>query len=149
MIRRTLTAVAVAGGLLVGACGGETVYVTVEPTTTTTDAPVRTTTTQPASTRPPAIVDVPAVYDPSGYDTSIWAGARDFWWQFSTEELLNMGLIICQQFDQGRTIEQVAMDLVEILISNGLENMSDGVAAMTASALMYLCPEHEWWLDTI
>ena len=149
MIRRTLTAVAVAGGLLVGACGGETVYITVDPTTATTDAPVRKTTTTTAKPRPPASVDVPAVYDPQGYDTAIWADANEFWWEFTTEQLLNMGLVICQEFDSGNTLDGVTAELIDILMRNNLLGYSASVGVMVGAALVYLCPEHSWWLDTI
>lgn len=144
MFGKTIATLAVAGGLMVSACGGETVYVTVEPTTTTTETP--TTTARP---RPPASTPAPSVYDPEAYDEAIWSQANDFWWGFTREQLLNMGLVICQQFDQGRTIDQVAIDLTEIINRNGAQNLADGVASMTAAALLYLCPEHAWWLETI
>lgn len=149
MIRRTVTAAVVAGGLLLGACGGETVYVTVEPTTTTT---ARTTTTAPPETRPPASFDSPSYnsgYDPNAYDAAIWSEAHDFWWAFSTEELLSMGLIICEEFDRGQTLNQVTEDLVGILIRTGTADLMEGTAAMVVSALTFLCPEHQWWLNTL
>lgn len=156
---KTKAVIALTAATFLVSCGGtEVVYVseTVPAADLQTTTVARTTTTKaPAETRPPASFDTPATnnyasgYDPEAYDTAIWSEANDFWWAFSTEELLNMGLTICQEFDRGQTIEQVAASLVLILMRNNLQYMSSAVATMTAAALIYLCPEHEWWLSTL
>jgi hypothetical protein len=149
---------AIIGAATIGlvACGGDTVYVIQEPSTTapkTTTTASKTTTTV-SEARPPA--NIPSGgggyrggYDPDMYDTAIWSEANDFWWLFTTEQLLQMGLIICEEFDRGQTLDQVTMSLVEILIDTGTADLMKGTATMTAAALMFLCPEHEWWLQTI
>jgi hypothetical protein len=147
------TAVAVIALVTLAACGGDTVYVVQEPTTT---AKKTTTTIQeaPAETRPPA--NIPSGnsgyrggYDPETYDAAIWSEANDFWWLFSTEELLQMGLIVCEEFDRGQSLNQVNESLIEILINTGTVDLMKGTATMVAAALMFLCPEHEWWLNTL
>lgn len=148
MNKKLLTATAI-GALLLTACGGDTVYVTVEPTTTTV---ARTTTTQPPDTRPSASFDTPSYdnsYDPEAYDTAIWSEANDFWWLFTTEQLLNMGLVICEEFDRGQTLDQVTESLVDVLIDTGTADLMEGTATMVVSALTFLCPEHSWWLGTL
>lgn len=143
----TLAIATLSGALLLTACGSKTVYVTVEPSTTTT--PKTTTTTEARVSRPPVSVLSRPSYDPDGYDEMLWSEANEFWWQFTQEELLNMGLVICQQFDMGRTLDQVTSQLIDILIANGIPEYSLAIGTMMGSALIYLCPEHEWWLDTI
>lgn len=135
------------------ACGTDVVYMT--PTTTeateqetTTKAP---TTTKPKETRPTVTFSSGPTgdYDPEGYDTAIWSVAPDFWNAFSTEKLLEMGLVVCQEFDSGKTLDDVTDIIMSALIESNALNTMEGFAAMTTAALMFLCPEHEWWLDTI
>lgn len=137
---------------LLAACGTEVVYVT--PTTveqaeeeTSTQAP---TTTKPKVTRPTVTFSSGSTgsYDPEGYDTAIWSVAPDFWNAFSTEKLLEMGLVVCQEFDNGKTLDEVNDTILSALIETNTLSAMDGFAAMTTAALMFLCPEHEWWLDT-
>jgi len=136
----------------ISACGGDTVYVIQEPTTTVPKS-TTTVTEAPAETRPP--VSLPSggghnsSYDPDAYDDAIWSEANDFWWLFSTEQLLQMGLIICEEFDRGQTLDQVTASMVEILINTGTADLMEGTAVMMASALFHLCPEHSWWVSTI
>lgn len=135
------------------ACGSEVIYMT--PTTTevseqetTTEAP---TTTKPKQTRPTVTYSPGPTggYDPEGYDTALFTQARDFWTVFSTEELLEAGLMVCQELDNGATIDEVTETIVSALIQSNALDAMEGFAAMTAAALMFLCPEHEWWLDTL
>lgn len=138
------------GALLLTACGGETVYVMVDPTTPETTVKSTTTTVGTSAPRPSAsTIPSSSMYDPESYDTAIWRDANEFWWSFTTEELLNMGLTICQEFDRGQSLDQVTQALVQILIVNDLTQYSNDVATMMGASLIYLCPEHSWWLDTI
>ena len=147
------TAVALTTLITLTACAGDTVYVVQEPTTTT---PKTTTTIQetPTETRPPA--NIPSGnsgyrggYDPDMYDNALYSEANDFWWLFTTDQLLQMGLIICEEFDRGQTLNQVNQELIKILIDTGTIDLTKGTATMVAAALMFLCPEHEWWLNTL
>lgn len=135
------------------ACGTDVVYMTP----TTTEAPEQETTTEvPTTTRPkqtrPTVTysnSPDGDYDPEGYDTAIWSVAPDFWNAFSTEKLLEMGLVVCQEFDNGKTLNEVNDIILSALIDTNTLSAMDGFAAMMTAALMFLCPEHEWWLDTI
>jgi hypothetical protein len=154
MFKKFLVPTSMALAILAGC--GDTVYVVddtsntdesivaeVEETTTTTKAP---TPRPPSSTFPES---TSSVYDPDSYDTAIWSQARDFWWMFTTEELLNMGLLICEELDAGSSLESVSQQLVDIMINTNTAYLAQGLAAMTAAALMYLCPEHQWQIDAI
>jgi len=117
-----------------------------------TDAPRKTTTTKPSSPRPSASVSpAPSTssYDPEGYDSAIWEEANEFWWLFSTEDLLTMGLLVCEELDRGASIESVTQQLVNAMINTNTAYLSTGMATMAASAIVYLCPEHDWVLSTL
>jgi hypothetical protein len=144
--------------LILASCGGtEIVYVTPttkpEESTTTTTTQVATTlaTTPPLATRPPS--NVPSgssgSYDPDGYDNFLWSSVNDFWWLFTEEELLQMGLLVCEEFDRGSTLDQVTTALVQVMSDTNTAYLAEGLAGVTAGALTFLCPEHGWWLNTI
>jgi hypothetical protein len=149
MIRRTALTVMAVCATAMTACGGDTVYVVAEPTTTSTA--VENTTTQPAGTRPPA--DTPSVsagkYDPEAYDTFLWNSVNDFWWLFTQDQLLQMGLIVCEEFDSGATLDQVTEQLLNAMADTNTMYLMEGLAAVTASAVTFLCPEHSWVLESI
>lgn len=154
-MKKSLIAVTLAGVIGLTACGKETVYIVTEAT----EAPAeeapdttakRTTTTKPAETRPPASVPDPvSVYDPEGYDTFLWESVNDFWWLFTTEELLTMGLLVCEEFDRGSTLDEVSEQLVNVMANTNTAYLAEGMAAVTAGAVTFLCPEHYWWMNTI
>lgn len=158
-MKKSLIALVAVGALGLSACGRETVYIVTDATTPTaesdtTDAPEttvkRTTTTQPAVTRPPASVPSSSgIYDPEGYDTFLWESVNDFWWLFTTEELLTMGLLVCEEFDRGQTLDQVTASLIDVMMNTNTEYLMEGLAAVTAGAVTFLCSEHSWWMDTI
>lgn len=132
----------------------KTVYVsdtTTKQTTTTTE--VEVTTEAPAETRPDADYsssnNYTPTYDPAGYDTFIYDSAYSFWAAFSTEDLLQMGLVVCDTFDSGATLDDVTSVLIASMTRTGTLYAMEGVAAMTAGALTFLCPEHSWWLETL
>ena len=138
--------------MFVVSCGGtEVVYVkeTVpadEVESTTTASPK---TTVPAATRPPSNVpDYSGGYDPELYDDFLWESVNEFWWLFSEDQLLQMGLLVCEEFDRGSTMDEVTRALTQI-VQNTSPAFMDGLAAVTAGALVFLCPEHQHWLDTI
>lgn len=155
-MRKTVLATLATASLLT-ACGGtEVIYVTPAteaPTETdsATDTTARkTTSTQPAATRPPAsIPTTPATYDPEAYDTFLWESVNEFWWLFTGEQLLAMGLLVCEAFDDGYTLDEVTEELVSVLTNINSPQFMEGLAAVTAGALTYLCPEHSYWLSSI
>ena len=136
-------------------CGGETVYIVTESTKpvqeeATETTVQRTTTTRPAETRPPA--SAPATssyYSPELYDDFLWESVNEFWWLFTEDQLLQMGLLVCQEFDRGQTLDQVTESLIGVMSNTSTLYLSEGMAAVTAGALTFLCPEHGWWLETI
>lgn len=146
-MKKSLIAVATAGIIGLTACGSKTVYVTATEAPETTAKKTTTTTSAPAETRPPSDVATgaysPSGYDPEAYDTAIWSQANEFWWMFSTEELLQMGLIVCETFDTGASAEDVSAMLVDIMIDTGTTSQATGLATMVAAAVLYLCPEHQ------
>lgn len=154
-MKKSLIAVALVGVIGLTACGKETVYIVTEateaPAEEAPDTTVkRTTTTKPAETRPPASVPDPvSVYNPEGYDTFLWESVNDFWWLFTTEELLTMGLLVCEEFDRGSTLDEVSEQLVNVMANTNTAYLAEGMAAVTAGAVSFLCPEHYWWMSTI
>jgi hypothetical protein len=140
---------------VLASCGGETVYVVAEtqaPATTekvtTTTKPLQT--TPPLATRPPS--NVPTYnggYSPESYDNFLWESVNDFWWLFTTDQLLQMGLLVCEEFDRGSTLEDVNYSLLNIMSDTNTLYLMEGLAAVVAGAVVFLCPEHEWWLSTI
>lgn len=149
MIRKTAIAAVAVCGLAITACGGDTVYVVAEPTTTL-PAKTTTTTVKPTDTRPPSQPQaVSDVYDPEAYDAFLWEQVNDFWWLYSKDQLLQMGLLICEEFDSGATLDQVNSELMAIMENTDTLYLMNGVAAMSAAAVTFLCPEHSWWLETL
>jgi hypothetical protein len=154
-MKKSIIALTMAGLIGLTACGKETVYIVTDATEAPADeAPdttvKRTTTTQPAETRPPASVpSSSSVYDPEEYDTFIWSSVKDFWWLFTKEDLLTMGLLVCEEFDRGSTLDEVTQQLINAMTNTNTAYLMEGLAAVTAGALTYLCPEHSWWLETI
>lgn len=155
-MKKSLIALVAVGSIGLSACGGtETVYIVTEATeapakkeTTTTVA--RTTTTRPPETRPPA--NVPSYsgdYDPEMYDDFLWTSVNDFWWLFTQDQLLTMGLLVCEAFDSGATLDDVTNELLSAMANTSTIYLMEGLAAVTAGAVTFLCPEHAWWLDTI
>ena len=136
-------------------CGGETVYVvtetsapaTTEKATTTTKPPQ---TTPPLATRPPSNVpDYSGEYSPDLYDSFLWESVNDFWWLFTEDQLLQMGLLVCEEFDRGSTLEDVNYSLLNVMNNTDTLYLMEGLAAVVAGAVIFLCPEHSWWLDTL
>lgn len=135
-------------------CGTEVVYVvtTEAPSEEVieTDAP-RATTTNPQSFRPPSsnYQEVPNDYDPEAYDTFLWENVNEFWWLFTKEQLLTMGLLVCEEFDRGQTLDQVSESVLNALSNTSTLYLMDGLAAVTGAAVTFLCPEHSWWMSTL
>ena len=151
-MKKALATIGVASVLTLTACGGDTVYVTVTEPPTTTIKKITTTlaTTPPLATRPPS--NTPSgvgTYDPDLYDNFLWSSVNDFWWLFTTDQLLQMGLLVCEEFDRGSTIDEVTYALIEVMSDTNTIYLSEGMAGVVAGALTFLCPEHGWWLETI
>jgi len=138
--------------VLLGSCGGtEVVYVKetvpAEEVQSTTTTPRKTST--PAATRPPSNVpDYSGGYDPDLYDGFLWESVNDFWWLFTTDQLLQMGLLVCEEFDRGSSMDDVTASLMNVVQDTSPAFM-EGLAAVAAGALVFLCPEHKHWLNTI
>jgi len=149
-MKKTLIATTLVGALALTACGKETVYVVAEPTTTTAPKTTTTVTSRPPSYVPePGYQEVPNTYDPDAYDTFLWEQVNDFWWLFTRDQLLQMGLIVCEEFDRGQNLDQVSETLVQIMLDTNTPYFMDGLAAVTGAALTFLCPEHSWQLEAI
>ena len=157
MKKRVLATLSVISLIPLVGCGKETVYIvseapaTTEATVPDTTVARATTTSNPQSFRPPAsnYQEVPNYYDPEQYDTFLWESENDFWWLFTKEQLLAMGLLVCEAFDDGYTLDEVTEELISAMINTGTSDLMEGLAAVTAGAVTFLCPEHSWWMDTI
>lgn len=146
--KATLVAGLAVASLVAVSCGGDTVYITAEPTTT---AVAKTTTTVGAlatGTRPQPSYQT-GTYDPAAYDAAIWSDANDFWWLYTTDELLNFGLIICSSLDSGMSIQDVGNMILDSLAQTGTLGYAEAMAVVTAAALAFLCPEHYDVLATL
>lgn len=139
------------------ACGERIVYVesTVPPTEppvettiapTTTVAP--TTTTEP-ETRP-TIVEPAAnpqqFYDPEGYLDWLYVEAPDLYWGLNDEDLINIGLIVCQMWDEGYTLMESSETLIDAMINTGTTQYAGESGVAMAAAAYFLCPEYTDWL---
>lgn len=85
-------------------------------------------------------------YDLRAYDAAIQSLATSFWWLFSTEELLNMGSLVCEELDSGESLESARNKLIDAKINSSVTYVAEGVAVMAVSAIIFLCPEHQWRL---
>ena len=147
--------------LTLTACGERIVYVesTVPPTDPpmTTEAPVETTTTVPPTTttepqtRPTVLSNEPAnpndIYDPQGYLDWMALEAPDLWWSLDDEPLLEVGLIICEMFDGGMSLLEVAETLVQSMINTGTGYYAEDLGVAIAAASVFLCPEYRDWVE--
>lgn len=153
-MKKSILATAVVGTLALTACGKETVYVT-QTEAPTTEAPVTlppVTSTAPAPTRPPASYDntqTNGQYDQAGFMSAVQVGAPTVYILMPDADILNMGLLICETFDSGATLDEVTQMMVSAMMDSGSMGFMEELAAVQASAMLYLCPEHAWWLDTL
>lgn len=142
----------------VSSCG-DTVYVvndTVpEEESSDTSKPEKaetTTTVKTKTSRPPASTKAPSPslsYDPDGYDSFIWEEANEFWWLYTTDDLLTMGLLVCDELDRGSSLDSVTEQIVNAMINTNTSYLMEGMAAMTVAAINFLCPEHSSKLSTL
>jgi len=154
-MRKLLATTALAAIMGISACGGETVYVVAETQApaatqkaTTTTKPLQT--TPPLATRPPSNTpNYSGGYNPELYDNFLWESVNDFWWLFTKDQLLQMGLLVCEEFDRGSTLDDVTYSLLDIMSDTNTMFLMEGLSAVVAGAVVFLCPEHQWWLDTI
>jgi len=140
MKNRTTIAACAAAIALVASCGGtRTVY--VENTdavdegyevTTTTDAPIAT----PAPTLPPVA----------------WTGEDEYLFDIknsvgfvavSDYDLLDTGYMVCDTLRGGAT----AVDVILAITGVGYEQ--EFLTALTASAVLNLCPDQQWKFDSL
>ena len=147
--------------LTLSACGERIVYVesTVPPTDppTTTEAPVETTTTVPPTTttepqtRPTVMSNEPAnpnnIYDPQGYLDWMALQAADLWWVLGDDPLLEAGLVICEMFDSGMSLREVADTVVAAMINTGTGIYAEDLGVAIAAASVFLCPEYRDWVQ--
>lgn len=143
----------IAGLAVLASCGGRTVYVVdslpevPEESVPETKAPKTT----PAPTRPPASYssDTSGGYDEDAFFDEVRREAPVMYSLLPDSDILNMGLVICETFDSGATITEVSEMLVSSMMSTGTASYASDVATVTGASLLYLCPEHSWWLNTL
>lgn len=144
---------ALVGLVVLTACGSKTVYIT--DTTPATEAPVETTTTvapAPAPTRPQASYNPEPSsggYDEAGFFGAVIVNAPTVYSILPDSDILNIGLIICEQFDAGMTLTQVTDLVLNAMAGSGTLGYMDEIAAIEGAAIVFLCPEYAFWLDTI
>ena len=158
MKKKIQTAVIIGCAVMgLAACGGKTVYVVDSlpevPGVEETDAPETTKAPKatPAPTRPPS--SQPPVttgsYDEDAFFYAVESNAPSIYAFMANSDILDMGLIICETLDTGASIQEVSAMLVRVMANTGTTSYASDVAGVTAAALLYLCPEHKWWLDTL
>ena len=143
----------IAGFAVLASCGGKTVYVVDSlPEVPAESVPeTKAPKTTPAPTRPPASYssDTSGGYDEDAFFFEVRMEAPVMWSLLPRTEILNMGLVICETFDSGATITEVSEMLVASMMSTGTASFASDVATVTGASLLYLCPEHSWWLNTL
>lgn len=119
---------------------------TVAPTTTTTVAPTTTTEApKPAATTPR--YSAPTRMDEELYLDWVALMGPDLYWELSDQDLLDTAYMVCAFHDAGGDLQGISEILVEVINSYRLQWASDQWAAMTAGAVVYLCPEHSWMYE--
>lgn len=152
-MKRSLLTLGLVSIIGVTACGGDTVYVTA--TSPDTEAPAVETTvkvvTAPSPTRPPSsYTGAPTSgYDESAFFAGVIANAPTIYAVMPNADILDMGLLICEQFDLGLTLDEVTEMVVTSMANSGTMSFASEIAAVQASAMLFLCPEYAFWLDTI
>lgn len=125
-MKKIFVAVLVGTALSVSACGGsgeptprETVYVESSPSENN------------SSQNNSSSVEEEFLYDISLYSTPELRAQPD-------AELIRLGEIICQAFDEGASLAQI----VEAGNANGAGMSEQGIITVAASAVVNFCPEH-------
>jgi hypothetical protein len=87
------------------------------------------------------------IYDPQGYLDWMALEAPDLWWALDDGPLLDVGLIICDMFDGGMSLREVAETTVSAMMSSGTGNYAEDLGVAIAAASVFLCPEYRDWLE--
>lgn len=143
--------------LTLTACGKEIVYVEAEPTPTTqtpTTTATPTTTTQPAppETRPtlPPEPQEPAMngYQPDTFLDYTKNNTPYWYYSYTDENLLNLGLSLCEWLDAGTSIDRVLIETMYMAedIDPALNN---DVGIFIRGIVRYICPEHYGQIEAL
>lgn len=134
--------------LFLAACGGEkVVYVesitTEPPVVETTSAP--TTTQAPPATRPtlPPDEGEPPM---NGYQEDVYLDyikdVAPFWYyNYTDQNLINLGVAICEELDAGAQIDRLLIEVM-IMAADVDEQLNDTVGLWMRGVVRYVCPEH-------
>lgn len=121
----------------------------VETTTTvavtiTTEAPVPVTRpTVPVVTEPPLNGYQPDVFlDQVRSDISYW------YYSYGDDALVDMGLLLCQEIDNGNTVDRVLVDFY-LIAQNQDPTLAENAGLYLRYVVRYLCPEHFWQIDAL
>ena len=150
----------VATALLASACGGGMVsnHVSdadevVEFSTTTTEA--TTTTTEATTTTVAVRPTVPSYQEPpmNGYQPDVFIEfmvdwAIDWYFSYADDDLIEIGLLVCQSLDAGERIEAVLWNILEVATELN-EGMADTTGYFMRGTVRYLCPEHYRLIEQI
>ena len=137
-------------------CGGkEIVYVDsadtvpVEESAQTTAAP---TTTQPPATRPtlPPPDEEPAMngYQPDVYLDIVRKHIPYWYYNYSDENLLNLGIVICDEIDAGTPIDRLLIEVMTMALDIDPE-LNENVGLFMRYVVRYICPENFWQIEAL
>lgn len=116
-------------------------------TTTTTTVPPTTTTETPKPTTTVARYSAPSWNAEDDYMDWIYQMAPDLWWELSERDILDTAYMICAFHDAGGDLQGISEILAQVINDYRLQWAADQWAALTAGAVVYLCPEHSWMYE--
>lgn len=136
--------------LTLAACGGKTVYV-VE---TLPDEVTTTTQSAPTTTKPKPTTTAPRYIPPTNYYTfdeqayidglySLYSGII----YLTDDELLDMAYTICSTLDTGISLQAV-ITVLSTELSFASADTVEFLSALMASAIINLCPRHQWQIGS-
>jgi len=139
--------------LFLAACGGERI-VYVEATTTqppvaeepveTTAAPTTTTEAPTPETRPTlAPYEEPPMngYQPDVYLDMVRSDTPLWYYSYTDDVLINLGVGICDSLDQGIAIDRLLVEVM-LMVADVDPALNDSIGLYMRYVVRYVCPEH-------
>lgn len=123
----------------------EVVQETEQPVETTTTSTTTTTEAPTPSTRPtlPPEPEEPAMngYQPDVYIDILRDNVPYWYYNYSDENLINIGIAVCEELDAGVPVDRQLMDLYVTAIDVDYD-LGDDVGFVMRYIVRYICPEH-------
>lgn len=154
------TAISITAAIALSACGGSDSPSLLESTPATTAAPETTTTVEvttttaapaPPETRPtvPVVTEPPLRgYQPDVFLDMLRSDVSYFYYSYADDNLVDMGLLLCQELDNGASIDRLLIDFT-IMASDQDYELGNHTGLYMRYVVRYLCPEHYGQIEAL